>query len=175
MQADFLIANPPYSKIGVDISRRLLAHGKQVVYLGTPTMVKVNHRNVSAECCYIQGYAVRGDYYEKLNWVAQTIWLAYPGSCRYIQKRTKTNSITSPWNIRVGFSMHIKGWNDYRDRNVLLHRNPKTSDILNCDNEEEQNIILNALLEPPPYNHKAMIEYGFTANFINEGEDKSDK
>lgn len=172
MKADFIISNPPYSKIGVDIAKRLPSYGRQVVYLGTPSMVKVNHHNVSAECCYIEGHAVRGDYYEKLNWVAQTIWLAYPGSCRYVPKKTKLNTITSPWNIRVGFSMHIKGWNVYRDKNVLLHRNPKTSDILNCNSEEERDIILNALLEPPPYNHKAMVKYGFTANFVNARKDK---
>lgn len=170
MKTDFIISNPPYGSTGVEMAAVLPYHTEQLVYLGTPSMVQVNCNKVSAECVYIESYCIRDDFYEKLPWVNQTIWLAYPGKCTYVPKKTKLNTITSEWNIRLGFSMHIKGWNVYRQRNILLSRNPKTSDILNCNSEQEMNTILDALLEQPPYNHKAMLKWGCMANFINRGE-----
>ena len=168
MKTDLIISNPPYSAIGVELAKVLPYHTEQLVYLGTPSMVEVNCHKVSADCVYIESYCVRGEHYEKLKWVSQTIWLAYPGKCKYFPKKTKLNTITSEWNIRVGFSMHIRGYNSIRQRNVLLNRNPKTSDILNCSSEQEMETVLSGLLEPPPYNHKAMLKYGFMAQFKND-------
>ena len=168
MKTDLIISNPPYSAIGVELAKELPYHTEQLVYLGTPSMVKVNCHKVSAECVYIEDHCIRGEHYEKLKWVSQIIWLAYPGKCKYVPRKTKRYTITSEWNIRVGFRMPTRGYNTIRHRNILLNRNPNTSDILNCSSEQEMETVLSGLLEPPPYNHKAMLKYGFMAQFKND-------
>ena len=173
MKTDLIISNPPYSTIGVEIAKVLPYHTKQLVYLGTPSMVKVNCHKVSADCVYIADYCIRGEgeYYEKLKWASQVIWLAYPGKCKYVPRKVKRSTITSEWNIRISYSDQTSGYNAIRNRNVLLNRNPKTSDILNCSSEQEMETILSGILEPPPYNYKAMLKYGFIVQFENDKGD----
>lgn len=169
MKTDYIIANPPYSKIGIDIATILPDHADKIVYLGTHLMVKVNCDIVSTECVYVESYCIHNvnEHYEKLKWVGMTIWLAYPGKCRYIPKKTKRNSSSTPWTVRLPAISTCKGWNSTISRDALLNRNPKTSDILSCNSEEERDTIINELTETPPYNRKAMLKYGFISNFEN--------
>ena len=170
MTFDNILANPPYGDIGTEIASTMVYHAKEWSYLGTPSMVKVNCHKVSAWCVYIESYVLQGSFFERLDWVNQTIWLAHNGECIYLPKKTKTGVITSPWNVRVGFSMHYKGWNTYMDKNKLVSRNPETSDILNVGTMEERDTIVKELTEKAPYNHKAMVKWGFMAYFKNKGE-----
>lgn len=169
MKTNYIIANPPYSKIGIDIATILPDHADKIVYLGTHLMVKVNCDIVSTECVYVESYCIHNvnEHYEKLKWVSMTIWLAYPGKCRYIPKKTKRNSSSTPWTVRLPAILTCMGWNSIISRDVLLNRNPSTSDILSCNSEEERDTIINELTETPPYNRKAMLKYGFISNFEN--------
>lgn len=82
MRPDIILSNPPYGKVGVDITKHLMANhnDSQMAILGTKNMFNKHYRTVALE--YVQvgeyQYDLKGGKTKRLDWgVKQAILLAW--------------------------------------------------------------------------------------------------
>lgn len=112
MTFDNIIANPPYSKLGVDIVNKII---KEVPYrdisiLGTRAMFKKHNDVLNIEYVYIENYTLSP--VTKCKWVKQIILLGHKGQCSVIPKRSYDSRYVKseqPNEIRITFSNVASG------------------------------------------------------------------
>lgn len=89
MHFDNILANPPYSTIGVDITKNIIKQNPDSNYamLGTRSMMKKHYDRLA--CQYVQvGKYLLGTN-ENLHWVEQAILLATNGWTEVVDNRKK--------------------------------------------------------------------------------------
>lgn len=106
MQIDNIIANPPYGKIGVDITNHIMNQvpHKDISTLGTMAMLNKHCDKLALEYCYIENYVLNP--FTKVKWVRQIILLGHTGKTLVSEQRT--HSITE------------KGWGEPHKREFRL-------------------------------------------------------
>ena len=142
MTFDNIIANPPYSKLGVDIVNKIIkgVSYRDISMLGTRLMFK-NHNDVlNIEYVYIKDYTLSP--VTKCKWVRQIILLGHKGQCKVIPKRSycamklKTEQ---PNEIRITFSNEGNGMFPMNLSNIL-GRKRSTSIMLSLSDEDYEYI-----------------------------------
>lgn len=140
MKFDCIIANPPYGKIGVDITETLINEipHKDISILGTRSMLGKHNENLSLEYVYIEDYVLNPLC--KVKWVRQIILLGHKGSCNVIP--SKVNGYIErimPNEIRVPYPMARNG-----QCRLLVHplltRSRITSYIISVSDEDYEYI-----------------------------------
>ena len=140
MTFDNIIANPPYSKIGCDITKYVLNNVsyKDISILGTRSMFRKHNDVLSIEYVYITNWVLNP--LSKVNWVQQLILLGHKGHCEVIPAKVHSHGCPEqPNEIRVPFTIGHSG--DLKASiNALLTRNRKTSHILYLSDEDYEYI-----------------------------------
>lgn len=127
---DNIIANPPYSKPGIDIVNKII---KEVPYgdisiLGTRAMFNKHNDVLNIEYVHIEGWVLNP--LSKVDWVQQIILLGHKGHCEVVPAKAHQHYCPEcPNEIRVPFSKEYTG-GIHISLNFLLTRNRKTSCIL---------------------------------------------
>lgn len=88
MQIDNIIANPPYGKIGVDITNHIMNQvpHKDISILGTRAMLLKHCDKLALKYCYIENYVMNP--LTKVKWVSQIILLGHNGKTLVSEQRT---------------------------------------------------------------------------------------
>lgn len=130
MTFDNIIANPPYSKIGCDITKHILYNVsyKDISMLGTRAMFKKHNDVLAIEYVYISNWVLNP--LSKVMWVSQVILLGHKGRCEVVPARGLRNHYPEHLNeIRVPFPQECNG-DLHSSLNNLLTRSRKTSLML---------------------------------------------
>lgn len=130
MTFDNIIANPPYSKIGCDITKYILGNVsyKDISMLGTRAMFRKHNDVLNIEYVYIKDWVLNP--LSKVKWVEQVILLGHKGHCEVVPARVFHHHCPERSNeIRVPFPMGYTGELSI-SLNCLLTRSRKTSYIL---------------------------------------------
>ena len=131
-----IIANPPFGKIGVDITNILINEipHEDIVTLGTRSMLCKHNEHLALEYVYIEDYILEPA--TKCKWVQQIILLGYKGCCKVIPDIAYgPNSEVKPNEIRFAFSEAIRG----KSRmlfDTLTTRNRLTSMMLSLSDKD---------------------------------------
>ena len=142
MNFENIIGNPPYEKIGVDITNFIL---KQIPYnnislLGTTAMLSKHNDVLALEYVYIEDYTLSP--VTKCKWVGQIILLGHKGKCDviassyYVGRRKKEQK---PNELRFQFGQQQSG----KNQGTILSkttRNRDTSSILSLSDEDYEYI-----------------------------------
>lgn len=131
-----IIANPPFAKIGVDITKVIMNEipHEDIVILGTRAMLSNHNERLALEYIYIEDYILNPP--TKCKWVRQIILLGYKGSCKVTpSKQYKSSTPEQPNEIRVDFSS-AKGGEMRILFDTLLTRNRKTSMMISLTDED---------------------------------------
>jgi hypothetical protein len=139
MRFDCIIANPPYAKIGCDITRKVIENNPDSNYamLGTRSMFKPFYADTLA-CQFVQIGQYELGTNKKLDWgVEQAILLATNGWTEVVDNRKKEGDYKAgapeaiarqAWNHRTRSShlvgigkqkAHQGGYNDYRTSHLV--------------------------------------------------------
>lgn len=142
MTFDNIIANPPYSKIGCDITKYILDNVsyRDISMLGTRAMFKKHNDVLNIEYIYINGYTLSP--VTKCKWVEQIVLLGHKGHCEVIPKRSyRAKGIKSeqPNEIRIAFSNEGTGELSMTLSNIL-NRKRTTSIIISLSDEDYEYI-----------------------------------
>lgn len=140
MQIDNIIANPPYGKLGVDITNHIVNQvpHKDISILGTRAMLSKHNESLNLEYVYIEGYTLSP--VTKCKWVAQVILLGHKGTCKVIpDKCDRHNGKIMPNEIRVPFGIQCGG-HFHIPVNVILTRNRVTSHIISVSDDDYEYI-----------------------------------
>lgn len=130
MTFDNLIANPPYSKLGCDITKYILENVsyRDISMLGTRAMFRKHNDVLKIEYVFIKNWVLNP--LSKVKWVKQVILLGHKGHCEVVPARLschycpeRTNEIRLPFIQGYTGDLHIS-------LNTLLTRNRNTSYIL---------------------------------------------
>lgn len=83
-----ILANPPFGKIGVDITNIIMNEipHEDIVILGTRTMLLKHCDKLALEYAYIENYVLNP--FTKVKWVSQIIILGHPGKTLVSEQRT---------------------------------------------------------------------------------------
>ena len=130
MTFDNIIANPPYSKIGRDITKHVLEEipYNDISMLGTRAMFRKHNDVLDIEYVYIKDYVLNP--LSKVKWAEQVILLGHKGQCKVIPSRGLRGLVSGqPNEIRVPFPQEYSG-DIHISLNCLLTRSIKTSIIL---------------------------------------------
>lgn len=136
MTFDNIIANPPYSKIGCDITKYILGNVsyRDISMLGTRAMFRKHNDVLNIEYVYIRDWVLNP--LSKVKWVKQIILLGHKGHCEVVPARVVRNhSPEHPNEIRVPFSICYSGCLGI-SLNPLLTRSRKTSNMLYLSDED---------------------------------------
>ena len=130
MTFDNIIANPPYSKIGCDITKYVLNNVsyKDISMLGTRAMFRKHNDVLNIEYVYIADWVLNP--LSKVKWVQQVILLGHKGHCEVIPDKVHSHNCPEHlYEIRVPFP---KGYTGELciSLKYLLTRSRKTSYIL---------------------------------------------
>lgn len=131
-----IIANPPFGKIGVDITNIIMNEipHQDIVILGTREMLLKHCDKLALKYCYIENYMLNP--ITKCKWVRQMILLGYKGSCNVLPATYYgSKSEVKPNEIRFAFSEVFRG----KSRTLfdtLLTRNRKTSMMISLSDED---------------------------------------
>ena len=129
MTFDNIITNPPYSKIGCDITKYILSNVsyKDISILGTRAMFRKHNDVLNIEYVYIEDWVLNPLI--KVRWVKQVILLGHKGHCEVVPSKVFSNHCPErPNEIRVPFPMENSG-SIHISLNYLLTRSRKTSYI----------------------------------------------
>ena len=140
MTFDNIIANPPYSKIGCDITKYILDNVsyRDISMLGTREMFRKHNDVLNIEYVYITDWVLNP--ISKVKWVEQVILLGHKGHCEVVPTRASHHhSPERPNEIRVPFTLGYSG-HFHVSLNCLLTRNIKTSYILYLSDEDYEYI-----------------------------------
>lgn len=133
---DCIIANPPYAKIGVDITKTLINEipHKDISILGTAAMLGKHNHHLAIEYVYICNYTLHPE--TKCKWVGQIILLGHKGQCETVPSiRDAHNGELMPNELRVPFPMARSG--DFHiSFDCLTTRNRVTSWIISVSDED---------------------------------------
>lgn len=136
MTFDHIIANPPYGKIGVDITNKILndIEYKDISILGTSAMLSKHNDCLSLEYVYIEGRTLSP--ITKCPWVCQLILLGHKGSCTVIKSvHIPRNMEVQPNEIRIPFN--YQGSGQVRAKiDIMLTRNRNTSIIISISDKD---------------------------------------
>lgn len=105
-----ILANPPFGKIGVDITNIIMNKipHEDIVILGTRAMLCKHNEHLVLEYVYIEDYIL--EPVTKCKWVQQIVLLGYKGCCKVIPDITYgPNSEVKPNEIRFAFSEASRG------------------------------------------------------------------
>lgn len=134
MTFDHIIANPPYGKIGVDITNKILndIEYKDISILGT--MLGKHNDVLALKYVYIEGFTLSP--ITKCPWVHQLVLLGHKGSCTVIKSvHIPMNAKVQPNEIHVPFN--IQGTGQVRMKiDTLLVRNRNTSIIITISDKD---------------------------------------
>lgn len=136
MTFDCILANPPYGKIGVEITKTLINDipHKDISILGTRAMLSRHNEHLALEYVYIGNYILKPGI--KCKWVRQIILLGHKGSCNVIlEKADKYNGKIRRNEIRVPFSIQSEG-QVRLSFNGLTTSNRATSHIISVSDED---------------------------------------
>lgn len=140
MKYDFILMNPPYGKIGCDITKFIL---KEIPYndislLGTTAMLSKYNDCLALEYVYIENYTLSPT--TKCKWVAQLILLGHKGKCDVVpSKAYNGRKQEKPNEVRIPFSGTAKGFVMERSK-IITTRNRDTSIILSLSDEDYEYI-----------------------------------
>ncbi len=142
MTFDNIIANPPYSNLGVNIVNKII---KEVPYgdisiLGTRAMFNKHNDVLDIEYVYIEDWVLNP--LNKVKWVKQIILLGHKGQCKIIPKRSyRARGIKTeqPHEIRIAFSIEGSGLFNMTLSNIL-YRKRSTSVMLSLTDSEYEYI-----------------------------------
>ena len=140
MTFDNIIANPPYSKIGCDITKYILDNVsyRDISMLGTRVMFRKHNDVLNIEYVYITDWVLNP--LSKVKWVEQVILLGHKGHCEVIPtKAVRYHYPEHPNEIRVPFPLESSG-DIHISLNPLLTRNRKTSCILYLLDEDYEHV-----------------------------------
>lgn len=142
MTFDNIIANPPYSKIGCDITKYILYNVsyKDMSMLGTRAMFKKHNDVLNIEYVYIENYTLSP--VTKCKWVQQLILLGHKGQCEVIPKRSydfRRVKSEQPNEIRISFSKECTGMLNTSLSNIL-NRERSTSIMLSLNDGDYEYI-----------------------------------
>lgn len=140
MTFDNIIANPPYSKIGRDITKYILDNVsyRDISMLGTGAMFRKHNDVLNIEHVYITDWVLNP--LSKVKWVKQTILLGHKGHCEVVPaKAVPRHCPERPNEIRVPFPMRHSG-DLHISLNFLLTRSRKTSCMLYLSDEDYEYI-----------------------------------
>ena len=130
MTFDNIIANPPYSKIGCDITKYILGNVPygDISMLGTRAMFRKHNDVLNIEYVYIKDWVL--NLLSKVEWVKQVILLGHKGHCEVVpSKASRHHYLERPNEIRVPFILECTG-DLHISLNCLLTRSRKTSNLL---------------------------------------------
>ncbi len=137
MTFDHIITNPPYGKIGCDITKTLLNDipHKEISILGTRTMLCKHNDHLALEYVYIEDYILEPP--TKCKWVSQIILLGHDGKCTIIPLTSYQGNREEekPNELRIPFIRKTSG-NIGGSINTFLTRNRATSEILSLSDED---------------------------------------
>ena len=140
MNFDCILANPPYAKIGVDITKKIINEipHKDISLLGTRAMLGKHNKRLALEYVYIEDYVLNPVC--KVIWVSQLILLGHKGSCNVVSSTCyEHKQQVKPNEIRVPFAM--RGTGQVRvSWGTLSTRNRKTSEMLSVSDEDYEYI-----------------------------------
>ena len=140
MNFENIIGNPPYGKIGVDITNFIL---KQISYndisiLGTTAMLSKHNDVLALEYAYIRYYILNP--VTKHTWVSQLILLGHKGKCDVIHTKFCRNpKEIVPNEVRLPFTVGHNGTADISMK-CLISRNRDTSYIMSLSDEDYEYI-----------------------------------
>lgn len=142
MTFDNIIANPPYSKPGVDIVNKII---KEVPYrdisiLGTSAMFRKHNDVLNIEYVFIENFTLSP--VTKCKWVRQIILLGHKGQCKVIPKcyyNTRRVKSEQPNEIRIAFSNLFSGTLRIKLCNIL-NRKRSTSAMLSLNDGDYEYI-----------------------------------
>ena len=141
MTFDFILMNPPFGKIGVDIVNKIT---KEIPYndisiLGTTAMLSKHNDVLALEYIYIGDYTLSP--VTKCNWVKQLILLGHKGHCDVVtsSKYTGKSKEENPNELRIPFSDTAKGVVTECSK-IITTRNRNTSIILSLSDEDYEYI-----------------------------------
>lgn len=131
-----IISNPPFGKIGVDITNIIMDEipHEDIVILGTRAMLCKHNERLALEYCYIEDYVLNPVI--KCKWVRQIILLGYKGCCKVIPAICyRSNLKEKPNEIRVQFS-YTHGGQTRISLNTLLTRSRETAVMISLSDED---------------------------------------
>lgn len=131
-----IIANPPFAKIGVDITNIIMDKipHEDIVILGTRAMLCKHNESLALEYCYIENYVLNP--VTKCKWVRQIILLGHKGRCKVLPTTYyMSSSEVKPNEIRLAFS-DFQGGQNRISLNTLLTRSRFTSFMISLSNED---------------------------------------
>lgn len=131
-----IIANPPFGKIGVDITNIIMNEipHQDIVILGTRAMLCKHNERLELEYVYIEDYILEPA--TKCKWVQQIVLLGCKGRCKVVPTTYYgSSSEVKPNEIRFAFSEATRG----KSRmlfDTLTTRNRLTSMMLSLSDED---------------------------------------
>lgn len=131
-----IISNPPFGKIGVDITNIIMDEipHEDIVILGTRNMLCKHNERLELEYVYIEGYTLSP--VTKCKWVRQIILLGHKGRCKVLPTTYYgSTSEVKPNEIRLAFS-DPRGGQNRISLKTLLKRSRFTSYILSLSDED---------------------------------------
>ena len=133
---DFIMANPPYSHIGCDITKYLLEEvpHNEISLLGTTQMLSSHNDQLAMEYVYIEKNVLKPKI--RFNWVQQMIVLGWTGKCKvYPTKYYSHKEEPKPNEIRITYA--LQGGGEIRmSVNAMLNRNRSTSVMLSLSDKD---------------------------------------
>lgn len=140
MKFDNILANPPYDKIGVEITNIIINEipYKDISILGTRPMLGKHNERLALGYVYIEDYILEPP--TKCKWVSQLVMLGHKGSCNVIPATCDGhNGKIRPNELRVTFSSGMCG-RMCQSLEPLLTRNRETSWIISVSDEDYEYI-----------------------------------
>lgn len=131
-----IIANPPFGKIGVDITNIIMDKipHEDIVILGTREMLCKHNERLELEYVYIEDYIL--EPVTKCKWVRQLILLGHKGRCKVVPTTYYgSSSEVKPNEIHLAFSDFQRGQNRI-SLNTILSRNRFTSCMLSLSDDD---------------------------------------
>lgn len=136
MEFTKIIANPPFGKIGVDITNIIMDEipHEDIVILGTRAMLCKHNERLELEYVYIEEHIL--DPATECKWVKQIILLGYKGRCKVVPATYyRSSSEVKPNEIRFAFSEAFRGKSRMLFE-TLLTRNRETSMMISLSDED---------------------------------------
>ena len=139
MTFDNIIANPPYGKIGVDITKFIINEVpyNDISILGTRAMLRNHCNNLEIEYVYIEDWVLSPVC--KVKWVEQVILMGHKGCCEAIPLSVRSHKEEHPNELHIPFSM-VANASFHISIGYILTRNRATSAILSVSDEDYEYI-----------------------------------